>query len=91
MERTITVRELAPDRFQVTVKDARSSSNHTVRVSADDLGRWGRGEDGEALIRRSFDFLLEREPKESILKEFELSVIQRYFPEFDRAIRGVTS
>ena len=28
-------------------------------------------------------FLLAREPKESILKTFDLSVIKRYFPEYD--------
>ena len=39
------------------------------------------------LVRRSFAFLLEREPKESILRTFELSVIGRYFPEYEREIR----
>ena len=37
-------------------------------------------------MRRSFEFLLEREPKESILARFDLSVIARYFPEYDREI-----
>ena len=30
-----------------------------------------------------FQFLLEREPNTSILREFDLSVINRYFPEFE--------
>jgi len=34
-------------------------------------------------VRESFRFLLEREPKESILREFDLSVIKRYFPDYD--------
>ncbi len=38
----------------------------------------------EDLVRRSFDFLLERERAGSILASFELSVIARYFPEYDR-------
>ncbi|MBI2048178.1 MAG: hypothetical protein HYT27_03485 [Parcubacteria group bacterium] len=37
----------------------------------------------EELIRRSFEFLLARESKESILREFELPVIQKYFPEYE--------
>lgn len=41
----------------------------------------------EDLVRRSFEFLLEREPAGSILASFELSVIARYFPEYDRAFR----
>ena len=71
---------------QVTVKDDRSESKHVVHVPKNDLQRWGRGGSPEDLVRRSFEFLLQREPKESILREFELSIIQRYFPEFDRKI-----
>jgi hypothetical protein len=33
-------------------------------------------------VRRSFDFLLEREPPSSILRTFDLAVIGRYFPEY---------
>ena len=41
----------------------------------------------EQLVRKSFEFLLEREPKESILRSFNLTVISRYFPEYEREIR----
>jgi len=41
----------------------------------------------EELIKRSFEFLLEREPKESILKNFNLKVIQRYFPEYEKTLK----
>jgi hypothetical protein len=41
----------------------------------------------EDLVARSFEFLLQREPPGSILSTFDLSVIQRYFPEYDRAFR----
>jgi hypothetical protein len=40
------------------------------------------GADPERLVRASFAFLLEREPASSILAEFELSDIGRYFPEY---------
>jgi len=58
-----------------------------VRVSQADLDRWGGGGTVEDLVRRSFEFLLEREPAGSILREFDLAVIQRYFPEFDQNFR----
>ena len=61
-----------------------------MTVSPDDLKRWGRGtgeEDVEDLVQRSFEFLLERESPSSILRTFDLSVIERYFPEYDRQIR----
>ena len=57
-----------------------------MHVQPADLQRWGRGQAPEELVRRSFEFLLERESKESILREFDLSVIQRYFPEYDQAM-----
>jgi hypothetical protein len=69
-------------RCRVEVSDARSTTRHQVRVSRRDLEEFGRGRPAEQLVRDSFDFLLQREPKESILREFDLSVIKRYFPEF---------
>ena len=37
-----------------------------------------------ALHQAAFRFLLDREPKESILRRFDVTVISRYFPEFER-------
>lgn len=72
---------------EVQVDDTGRRTHHTVTVSNSELARWGGGSGVETLVRRSFDFLLEREPATSILPRFELSAIQRYFPEFDREIR----
>jgi len=63
---------------------------HAVTVTRDNVGRWAAGDelgDVADLVRRSFEFLLEREPATSILGSFQLSVIQRYFPEYDRLFR----
>jgi hypothetical protein len=63
------------------------SSEHHVSVPDGYLDRLGlAGVDGAAIVRASFEFLLEREPKESILRSFELSVIERYFPEYPAEI-----
>ena len=40
----------------------------------------------EELIKKAFMFLLEREPKESILSKFDLKIIKSYFPEFEEEI-----
>jgi hypothetical protein len=71
--------------FEVTVEEAGSRSVHRVTVSREDLARMA-GEDAspEELVRRAFRFLLEREPKESILTRFDLRDIGSYFPEFER-------
>jgi len=73
---------------RVSVTDRGSGSQFDVTVSAAELARFDPGaSDPAALVRRSFEFLLAREPKESILPAFGLSVIARYFPEFEREIR----
>jgi len=69
----------------VTVSEGRSSTRHRVRVASADLSQWARGRSVDDFVRDSFVFLLEREPKESILREFDLSVIKRYFPDYDGA------
>ena len=61
-------------------------SEHTVTVTTADKERFGPGSTVEGLVTRSFEFLLEREPKESILRQFDLQAIARYFPEYEREI-----
>ena len=73
-------------RFDVRVADGGSESRHEVTLSRADRDRIARGAEPEQLIRESFAFLLKREPKESILGTFDLTVIARYFPEYERAM-----
>jgi hypothetical protein len=72
--------------FDVRVIDERSGTEHRVTASSADLERLSAGRAPEDFIRACFEFLLEREPKESILRSFDVSVIGRYFPEFEREI-----
>lgn len=56
-------------------------------VAAADLERLDPGaEDPEGLVRAAFEFLLTREPRESILRRFELPMIGRYFPDWEAEI-----
>ncbi|HEY3214219.1 MAG TPA: hypothetical protein VGL16_13555 [Actinomycetota bacterium] len=75
-----------PMRFDVTVREGDATTEHDVTVSEAELERLGAGRSPEAFVRDCFAFLLEREPKESILSSFDVGVIGRYFPEFERAI-----
>jgi hypothetical protein len=71
----------------VTVDQSGRRTRHAVTVRRADLERWANGtarEDVESLVAKSFDFLLEREPPSAILSTFDLSVIQRYFADYDR-------
>ena len=69
----------------VTVR-GRETTTHRVRVSRADRERYGGGDVAD-LVERSFEFLLAREPNTSILREFDLSTIERYFPEYAGKIR----
>ncbi len=72
----------------VRVAEADGVTHHEVGVSDAYLARLAPGAaDPVELVRASFAFLLEREPKESILRAFELPVIGRYFPDYEREIR----
>jgi hypothetical protein len=74
--------------FQVTVKEESSQTRHQVTLSKAYYERLTGGRvDPEELVRQSFRFLLEREPKESILRSFDLSVISNYFPAYERVIK----
>jgi len=72
--------------FEVKVREAASATQHRVTLSREDYQRLGGRVDPENLIDAAFRFLLEREAKESILARFDVSVITRYFPDFERKL-----
>jgi hypothetical protein len=52
------------------------------------LDRLGLGDvDRELVVRETVKFLLEREPATSILPDFSLEDVSRYFPEFHDELR----
>ena len=72
--------------FEVTVTGRRTTT-HTVEVDPSYYRQLtGSRVPPKALVEKSFEFLLEREPNTSILERFDLSVISRYFPEYERTI-----
>lgn len=72
---------------QVTVSERGSETRHHVTLRKADYERLSGGKASpEGLVTESFRFLLEREPKESILRSFDLTVIGRYFPDYERQI-----
>jgi hypothetical protein len=69
------------------VEEGRTASEHMVTVTKDDKERFAPYSTVEDLVTRSFEFLLEREPRTSILHTFALPDIERYFPDFPKRIR----
>jgi hypothetical protein len=76
-----------PLEFEVMVREASGESRHHVTMSKETYERVIAGRyTPEAWLDAAFRFLLDREPKESILGRFDVTVISRYFPEFEREL-----
>ena len=84
---SITVSKINDTTYRVDVSMA-STTQHQVTVNHEYVLTLTVGKVSTAvLIEKSFEFLLEREPNTSILRSFDLSVIERYFPEYKREIK----
>lgn len=59
---------------QVTVREA-----YYEKLTQGSISSYG-------LIRKAFEFLLEREQNTSILPSFNLEVIERHYPEFEKEV-----
>ncbi len=85
-----------PDSIEVTRKDSKTftvtvnaatPTTHTVTLEPEYYEKLAGGKvTPETLIEKSFEFLLEHESNTSILSSFDLPVIGRYFPEYERSV-----
>ncbi|ANW04133.1 hypothetical protein [Bradyrhizobium icense] len=76
-----------PLEFEVTVRGASGETHHHVTMARETCERLTMGvHTPERCIETAFRFLLDREPQESILRRFDITVISRYFPEFEREL-----
>jgi hypothetical protein len=55
------------------------------RCASHYFGAWGK-HTPERCVEAAFRFLLDREPKEAILRRFDVTVISRYLPEFEQEL-----
>lgn len=79
----ISVKKINATTFEVVV-DNGTQTTHIVTLSTQYYQKLTNGQaTPEELIRKSFEFLLEREPNTSILRSFDLPVIGNYFPEYE--------
>jgi hypothetical protein len=85
---TMRVVSMAPGEYGVEVEEGSEITGHKVRLPRsflDDLLL--TDVDEELVVRETIDFLLEREPATSILPEFSLDDVGRYFPEFPEELQ----
>jgi hypothetical protein len=80
----IEIEKKNQNEFAVLVREKETQSQHLVTLDDVYYHLLTQGKiTKEDLIRKSFQFLLERESKESILHSFNLQVIKQYFPEYE--------
>ena len=80
-------REGDPLEFDVVVREGQGESRHRVTMARNIHERLTAGRHTpERCLEAAFRFLLDREPKEAILGRFDVTLISRYFPEFEREL-----
>ena len=80
----VEVETIGDDDFLVKVSAATSTKHCVTLTDAYWEQIWNSSLPKQEIISRSFAFLLEREPNSSIMRTFDLPVIQRYFGEYER-------
>ena len=84
----IEVKKKNENEFVVMIKERTTKTEHIVALDEEHFQKLTNGKiSKEELIKSSFEFLMERESKESILSEFNLRIIKNYFPEYEEKIK----
>ena len=85
----ITIESINQNSFKVTV-NKESTTEHLVLLNDNFYQSITNGKiTKKDLIIKSIEFLLLRESNQSILKEFNLEVINQYFPEYNNEIKKI--
>lgn len=79
---TIEVTETNPNSFSVTIQSAQTTV-HQVSVQPEYAQQLTHGRiNTHDLVKASMQYLLDRESNTSILRSFDLRIIERYFPDY---------
>ncbi|HVM25763.1 MAG TPA: hypothetical protein VM253_10245 [Candidatus Limnocylindrales bacterium] len=74
-------------RCTVVIGEDAGATRHEVTVDRETLEDLAPSATPEVLVAESFAILLEREPRESIMRRFELPIIGRFFGDYPDEIR----
>lgn len=89
MNEQIAVKQTREDpsyNFEVIVKENGTDTQHAVSMSKDYFNSLDTERGPWEVIHETFLFLLDKEPKEAILKEFDITLVSHYFPEFKEVL-----
>jgi hypothetical protein len=84
----IEVEQVGPDKFHVHLTEGKSETRHVVTMKTAEYERISEKKVSPVeLVKRAFEFLLARERKTDILREFDLTIIGQYFAEFEQVMK----
>ena len=79
---SISIEVINSNTFKVTIS-AIKKTEHFVTVTQAFLNQFSKyNKNPESIVIHSFEFLLDREPNTSILKNFDIQDISKFFPEY---------
>lgn len=85
----VRISQLKPELWEVTIEGPPSTTHRVTVLAADAEKLAGPQPDVQRLLEASFNFLLAREPNTSILRQFDLTVIGHYFPEYPATMKAM--
>ena len=86
---SIFIKELSDNKFEITL-NKKPITKHTVLVTDEYYDTLTKKKiSKKKLLEYSFQFLLDREPNTSIMSFFSLSILSKYFPEFENEIKNL--
>ena len=84
----IEVNKRSDQEFVAIIKEGNTRTEHVVILDENYYQYLTDGKiEKEELIKKSFEFLLQRESKESILPKFDVRIIKTYFSEYEEGIK----
>ena len=85
---SIKILELEKDQFSVEVIDKETTFHKVIISDKIHQNLTGGQVSKTQLLKKSFEFLLEREPNTSILTNFEIQLISHYFSDYANCVRS---
>ena len=83
----IKVNTIDSTSFEVIIKGQTTTTHHVTLTHLYYQKITNRQVPPEKLVEKSFEFLLDRESNTRILSRFDLPIIERYFPEYEKTIK----
>ena len=84
---SISIKTLSNDEYEITVNSKTVTTHIVTLLDKVHINLTNEKVTKEELLDFSFKFLLDRESNTSIMTSFELTVISRYFSDYEKSVK----